>query len=112
MRNVLVIAGEASGDLHGAGFARALLHRRPDVTIAGMGGHHMANAGVELLEDAERMAVMGFVEVLRKVPHHYRLLRQLERRLASGTVSLLVTIDSILPKICRKRASPSPCVSC
>ena len=93
MREVLVIAGEASGDLHGAGFVRELLHLRQDVRLVGMGGHHMANAGVELLEDTERMAVMGFVEVLRKVPHHYVLLRQLEKRLASGTVGLLVTID-------------------
>jgi lipid-A-disaccharide synthase len=93
VRNVLVIAGEASGDLHGAGFARALLQRRPEVHILGMGGHHMKEAGVELIEDAERMAVMGFVEVLRKVPHHYRLLRDLEKRLAAGEISLVVPID-------------------
>ncbi|MCC6927362.1 MAG: lipid-A-disaccharide synthase [Gemmatimonadaceae bacterium] len=93
MREVLVIAGEASGDLHAAGFARALAALRPDLRLVGMGGRNMQNAGVQLLEDAERMAVMGFVEVLRKVPHHWKLLRQLERRLASGNVALLVTID-------------------
>lgn len=93
MRNVLVIAGEASGDLHGAGFARALKAMREDVHLVGMGGHNMAAAGVELLEDADKMAVMGFVEVIRKIPHHYQLLRQLERRLASGDISLVVTID-------------------
>lgn len=93
MREVLVIAGEASGDLHAAGFAHELAARRPDLHLAGMGGRHMRRAGVELLEDAEAMAVMGFVEVLRKIPHHWALLRQLERRLASGTVALLVVID-------------------
>lgn len=93
MREVLVIAGEASGDLHGAGLVRALRPLRPDLSFAGMGGHLMREAGVTLIEDAERMAVMGFVEVLRKVPHHYALLRQLDRRLASGRVGLLVTID-------------------
>jgi lipid-A-disaccharide synthase len=93
VREVLVIAGEASGDLHAAGFARQLATLRPDLHLVGMGGHRMREAGVELLEDAERMAVMGFVEVLRKVPHHWALLRQLERRLASGRVGLLVTID-------------------
>jgi lipid-A-disaccharide synthase len=93
VREVLVIAGEASGDLHAAGLARALAPLRPDVHLAGMGGHRMREAGVELLEDAERMAVMGFVEVLRKVPHHWALLRQLEARMASGRVALLVTID-------------------
>jgi lipid-A-disaccharide synthase len=93
VRNVLVIAGEASGDLHGAGFARALRQRRPEVRILGMGGHHMREAGVDVIEDSERMAVMGFVEVLRKVPHHFRLLRDLEKRLASGDISLVVPID-------------------
>ena len=53
----------------------------------------MQKAGVELLEDAESMAVMGVVEVIWKIPHHWALLRQLERRLASGSVTLLVTID-------------------
>ncbi|MBK6488034.1 MAG: lipid-A-disaccharide synthase [Gemmatimonadetes bacterium] len=93
MREVLVIAGEASGDLHAAGFARALTHRRPDVRLVGMGGRNMRASGVELLEDAETMAVMGFVEVLRKVPHHWAMLRRLERRMAGGNVGLLVTID-------------------
>ncbi|MFP5355362.1 MAG: lipid-A-disaccharide synthase, partial [Gemmatimonadota bacterium] len=60
MREVLVIAGEASGDLHAAGFARALGALRPDLHLAGMGGRNMRDAGVELLEDAESMAVMGF----------------------------------------------------
>lgn len=93
MREVLVIAGEASGDLHGAGFVHALRELRPGLRFAGMGGHRMREAGVELIEDAERLAVMGVVEVIRKIPHHYALLRTLERRLAGGEVGLLVTID-------------------
>jgi len=93
VREVLVIAGEASGDLHAAGFARALTHLRSDVRLVGMGGRNMRASGVELLEDAETMAVMGFVEVLRKVPHHWAMLRRLERRMAGGNVGLLVTID-------------------
>lgn len=93
MREVLVIAGEASGDLHAAGLAHALASIRPELQLVGMGGRNMRAAGVELLEDAERMAVMGFVEVIRKVPHHWALLRRLEERLASGNVALLVTID-------------------
>ena len=93
MREVLVIAGEASGDLHGAGLVHALQAARPDLRFAGIGGQRMREAGVEIIEEAERLAVMGFVEVLTKIPHHYRLLGQLERRLASGSVGLLVTID-------------------
>jgi len=89
----MVIAGEASGDLHGAGLAKELKALRPDVVLTGMGGRQMLAAGVTLLEDAERMAVMGFVEVLRTVPHHWALLRKIERRFATGQVGLVVTID-------------------
>jgi lipid-A-disaccharide synthase len=93
VREVLIIAGEASGDLHAAGLANALKRLRPDLTLAGVGGARMEQAGVALLERAERIAVMGFVEVIRHVPRHYALLSQLKRRLKSGSVALLVVID-------------------
>jgi lipid-A-disaccharide synthase len=93
MREVLFVAGEASGDLHAGGVAAALRALRPDLALAGVGGKHMRAAGVDLLEDTGRMAVMGFVEVLKHVPAHYALLRRLRRRLRSGRVALLVLVD-------------------
>jgi lipid-A-disaccharide synthase len=93
VRDVLVVAGEASGDLHGSGLARAIRERRPDVRMLGLGGPRMATAGVELLEHGDHMAVMGFVEVLRKIPHHYAMLRQIETRLRSGAIGLVILID-------------------
>lgn len=90
---VLMVAGEASGDLHAAAVVRELRALRPDIAISGIGGDRMAAAGVELVEHAERLAVMGFLEVLRHVPQHYRLLRLLERRLRSGRVRLLILLD-------------------
>ena len=93
MREVLFVAGEASGDLHAAGVARELRTLRPDLALVGIGGAAMAAEGVELVEHADRLAVMGFVEVLKHVPKHWALLRQLRRRLRSGHVALLVVID-------------------
>ncbi|HUQ82276.1 MAG TPA: lipid-A-disaccharide synthase [Gemmatimonadaceae bacterium] len=93
MREVLIIAGEASGDLHASGFASALKQIRPDLALTGVGGARMENAGVTLLERSDGMAVMGFVEVIRQVPQHYALLSSLKRRLRSGSVALLVVID-------------------
>ena len=93
VREVLIIAGEASGDLHASGFAAALKRIRPDLTLTGVGGARMESGGVTLLERSDRMAVMGFVEVIRQVPRHYALLSSLKRRLRSGAVALLVVID-------------------
>jgi lipid-A-disaccharide synthase len=89
----MLVAGEASGDLHAAGVASEMRRRAPELHLAGIGGERMAAAGVELLERSERLAVMGFVEVLRHVPQHWALLRRLRQRLRSGRVSLLVLVD-------------------
>jgi lipid-A-disaccharide synthase len=93
VREVLIVAGEASGDLHAAAFASALARQRPDLRLVGVGGREMERAGVNLVQHSDELAVMGFVEVLRKVPHHYALLRELSKKLSSGAVSLFVPID-------------------
>ena len=93
MREVLFVAGEASGDLHASRVAAELASLRPDLRMVGIGGDRMREAGVELVEHAERLAVMGFVEVLKHIPQHAALLRQLRRRIASGSVALVVLVD-------------------
>lgn len=67
-RRVLIVAGEASGDRYGAGLMRALSARLPHITFTGIGGACMRDAGLESLMDAERIAVLGFVEVVGSLP--------------------------------------------
>lgn len=93
MREILFVAGEVSGDLHAAGVARQLGASGAPYHLVGIGGDEMRAAGVELVEHVERLAVMGFVEVLEHVPRHWALLRALKRRIASGRVALVVLID-------------------
>ncbi len=91
MREILILAGEASGDLHGAILAERLRALRPDARLIGTGGARMRAAGVEMLEEHE--GVVGFVEVLKHIPSHWRLLNRLKARLATGSVGLVVCID-------------------
>ena len=93
MREVLIVAGEASGDLHAAGLASQLRRLRPELALVGIGGDQARAQGVRLIEHAENLAVMGFVEVLKHVPKHARLLKQLTHRMQGGNVALLVVID-------------------
>ena len=93
MRDILFVAGEASGDLHAAGVARELRARNAPFRLVGIGGDAMREAGVQLLEHVEQLAVMGFVEVLRHVPKHWALLRELRRRIRSGNTALVVLVD-------------------
>ncbi len=73
-----IVAGEASGDLLGAGLIRALRDRIPDLRVEGVAGPHMVEQGCTALFPSERLAVMGLVEVLA----HYRELRAMRRDLA------------------------------
>jgi lipid-A-disaccharide synthase len=90
---VFISAGEPSGDAHAAAFASALRQAVPGVRLEGFGGTRLAEAGVALMARMEDLTVMGFVEVLRKVPAHLRLLRRMRERFARGDVSLVVLVD-------------------
>jgi len=90
---ILMLAGEASGDLHGAGVARAIRSRWPHATLLGLGGERMAAEGVRLLAGLDRLAVMGFVEVVRHIPFFLRLERRLVGILDQESVDLVLPID-------------------
>src|SRR5580700_3835796 len=62
--DILLSAGEASGDLHAGGVAAAIGALDPAWHLVGVGAAHMRSAGVELEEDIGTSAVMGFVEIL------------------------------------------------
>ncbi|HEY8309173.1 MAG TPA: lipid-A-disaccharide synthase [Gemmatimonadaceae bacterium] len=93
MREVLFVAGEASGDMHAGGVAARLREIRPDLTAAGVGGAQMRASGVQITRDYSELAVMGFTEVLKHIPKHAALLRTLRERLATGKVAAVVLID-------------------
>ncbi len=90
---ILLLAGEASGDEHGAGVVRALKARYPDSEFVGLGGPLMQAQGVELMVGLEQLAVMGFVEVAFRLPFFWKLERRINRLLDGGTIDLVIPID-------------------
>ncbi|MGQ0538876.1 MAG: lipid-A-disaccharide synthase [Gemmatimonadaceae bacterium] len=93
MREILIVSGEASGDLHAARLAEELRGRCGGVALSGVGGAAMERSGVLLLDRSDRLAVMGFAEILSQVPQHLRLLRSLGARLRSGRIALVILIN-------------------
>jgi lipid-A-disaccharide synthase len=93
VREILFVVGEASGDLHAGKVAEAIRTIAPELAMVGVGGGHMRTAGVEIIEDVENLAVMGFAEVVRHIPKHYALLGRLRERIQSGRVALVVLLD-------------------
>ncbi len=93
MPTVLVVAGEASGDLHGSNLVRAIRRRRPDVRVIGAGGERMREAGVELVRDATKHATVGIVEAFRNVASYAKLYRLLVSSLRRERPDVVVLID-------------------
>lgn len=89
----MLVAGEASGDLHGSLLARALLTLAPSWRLTGMGGERMARAGVALLADVTGQAVVGGSEALNRLPVLYRAYRILARALSEIRPRALIVID-------------------
>lgn len=90
---ILIVAGEASGDLHAAGVVQELLRRSPHLTVEGIGGDRMRQAGVRLHTYAGELAVVGVVEVLYKLPALWRAYRSMVRLLRERRPDLLVLVD-------------------
>lgn len=94
MTSIMLVAGEASGDLHGAALCRALRERAPDARLFGMGGARMAAAGMDVLEDVTASASTGTTEAAHGVVPLYRAYRRLRARLAGAErPHALVLID-------------------
>ena len=90
---ILILAGEASGDQHAARLVGALRQRWPDARIVGLGGEAMGAQGVELFAGLEELAVMGFVEVVTRIPFFVRLERRIHALLDRGGIDLVVAVD-------------------
>ncbi len=90
---LLVIAGEDSGDLHGAELLRELKARRPDLRIVGVGGPRMTPYLDRKLADVQDLAVVGFVEVLRHLPRLNRLFKAILAAAQEEAISDALLID-------------------
>ncbi len=93
VHRIMIIAGEASGDAHGAGVVRELLKRQPNAEIYGIGGDMMHAAGMKLMYHIREMSFMGFVEVIKHLPLIRSVEKSLEGMLKIKRPDVVVLID-------------------
>lgn len=93
MAKVLISAGEASGDIHAAAVTAAIKKIDPTTEVFGMGGDALRNAGGEVLFDIKDHGVMGFVEVLKKLPDLFKLRDDFSRVMDERKPDCLITVD-------------------
>lgn len=90
---ILIVAGEASGDLHGARLVDALRSQQPHLMLEGMGGTQMRAAGVHLVAEASETAVVGLTELWEKRRILRTALQRLRDHLQRARPALLICID-------------------
>ena len=94
MTRVFIIAGEASGDVLGARLMAALRAQRPDIAFTGIGGAHMAEAGLVSQFPMQELAVMGLAEILPRIFLLRRRLAETVAAIQASPPDIVVTIDS------------------
>ena len=67
-KKIMIITGEVSGDLIGAALIKELKSLKPHLNIVGIGGDKMNNEGIELIYHSDKLAFLGFVEVVKHLP--------------------------------------------
>ncbi len=92
-KKLMIIAGEASGDLHGAGLIRELKMLDPSIEIFGIGGDRMISAGMNAQYHIRQMAFLGFIEVLRHLPFVSKVRKELIRKIEDEKINTVVLID-------------------
>lgn len=93
-KSIVIVAGEASGDLLGASLIREIRHTHPEVRIYGVGGQNMKAAGQEQWSDYQPLAVFGLIEVLKHLPALFRFKAWLLDKIHQSGASLYIGIDA------------------
>jgi len=92
-KQIMIVTGEASGDMHGANLVRSMLAIAPDLEFFGMGGKELKDAGVEQLYDAAKLSVVGLTEVFSHLGDILAARRLLIKRMRESRPALLILID-------------------
>ena len=89
----MIIAGEASGDMHGARLVRAIKQRSPDAFVFGVGADAMQGEGARIIVDSRQLSVVGLTEVISKLPTIYRAMDSVKKAMQRLRPDLLIPID-------------------
>lgn len=91
--NVLIVAGEVSGDNHASALVNRINQHSPGIRFYGIGGDRMREEGVVLVEHIERMAFLGFIEVIKHIPFIKKVQNKLMREAMEHNITSAVLVD-------------------
>lgn len=94
VKTIAIVAGEASGDLLGSLLMGAIKQAAPNVRFIGIGGPRMQGVGMDVLFPMEKLAVNGYIEVLRHYPELAGIRRKLRERFIAEPPDLFIGVDA------------------
>jgi lipid-A-disaccharide synthase len=92
-KKIMIVAGEASGDLHGSNLVKAMLSKDSSLNFYGIGGEKLRDAGVDIIADSSDMAVVGLTEVLSRLGFILKVRHRLKKSIQEEHPDLLILID-------------------
>lgn len=92
-QNIMIIAGEVSGDLLGGELSTELMRLDSNIKLYGIGGDKMKQAGVEIIYHINRLAFLGFAEVIKHIPFVKKVQRDLIRVIKEKNIKNIIMID-------------------
>jgi len=92
-KTYFVVAGEPSGDLHGAKLIAAIKKLTPDASFVGLGGEKMKKEGLEILYHINQLSVMGFSEIIKHLPFYLKVLKVTIENIISRKPDKIILID-------------------
>ncbi|MFA6320829.1 MAG: lipid-A-disaccharide synthase, partial [Candidatus Omnitrophota bacterium] len=92
-KKILIVAGEPSGDLHASNLVRNLKTLDPDLEFFGLGGDLSKNAGVEVLFDISKLALVGLVEVWKNIFTVGKVYKGILARIDAEKPDLAILVD-------------------
>ena len=93
IKKIFIIAGEPSGDLHGAKLIKSLRGCEPNSSFIGHGGDAMKTAGMEIIEHVDSLSIMGFFEVLKHLPRMLKIMNNTIEAIAHLKPDRIILID-------------------
>jgi len=94
LNRIAIVAGEASGDILGAGLIKEIKQKHPDCEFVGIGGELMISEGFNSLFQLDRLSVMGLVEPLKRLPELLSIRGSLKKEFIQNPPDIFIGIDS------------------
>lgn len=92
-KQILIICGEPSGELHAANLISAIKKTNPEIRVLGVGSSILASSGADIIYDIKGLSVMGLFDVVKKLPRFFGLKRLLLDKLASEKFDAVIFVD-------------------